>query len=89
MDVITLARNAQYLPEMIDRFYAAQLKGEDGIGMLQSRRKRVSQRQAGRRLAVEAFGAVIAGLLHGVIDGVFAWQARVKAMARSSPVGWI
>lgn len=40
MDVITLARNARTSPEMIDRFYAAQLKGEDGIGMLQSRRKR-------------------------------------------------
>ena len=40
MDVITLARNARTSPEMIDRFYAAQLKGEDGVGMLQSRRKR-------------------------------------------------
>ena len=40
MDVITLARNARTSPEMIDRFYAAQLKGEDGVGMLQSRKKR-------------------------------------------------
>lgn len=40
MDVVTLARNARTSPEMIDRFYASQLKGEDNIEMLQSRRKR-------------------------------------------------
>lgn len=40
MDVVTLARNARTSPEMIDRFYAAQLKGEDNIDMLQSRRRR-------------------------------------------------
>jgi len=40
MDVVTLARNARTSPEMIDRFYAAQLKGEDNVDMLQSRRKR-------------------------------------------------
>jgi len=43
MDVITLARNARTSPEMIDRFYAAQLKGEDNVDMLQSRRKRKSR----------------------------------------------
>jgi hypothetical protein len=36
MDVITLAHNARTSPEMINRFYAAQLSGEDNIGMLQS-----------------------------------------------------
>ena len=40
IDVITLARNARTSQEMIDRFYASQLKGEDNIGMIQSRRKR-------------------------------------------------
>lgn len=35
-----LARNARTSQEMIDRFYASQLKGEDNIGMIQSRRKR-------------------------------------------------
>jgi hypothetical protein len=40
MDLLTLARNARTSPEMIDRFYAAQLKGEDNVEMLQSRRKR-------------------------------------------------
>ncbi len=40
MDVITLARNARTSPDMIDRFYASQLKGEDNIAMLQSRRSR-------------------------------------------------
>lgn len=40
MDLITLARNARTSPEMIDRFYAAQMKGEDNVEMLQSRRKR-------------------------------------------------
>ena len=39
IDVITLARNARTSQEMIDRFYASQLKGEDNIGMIQSRRK--------------------------------------------------
>jgi len=42
IDVITLARNARTSQEMIDRFYASQLKGEDNIGMIQSRRKRRS-----------------------------------------------
>jgi hypothetical protein len=40
MDVITLARNARTSPEMIDRFYAAQLSGEDNVGMLQSKKRR-------------------------------------------------
>ncbi|MGC6452301.1 MAG: hypothetical protein ACON31_00105 [Candidatus Puniceispirillaceae bacterium] len=40
IDVITLARNSRTSQEMIDRFYASQLKGEDNIGMIQSRRKR-------------------------------------------------
>lgn len=40
VDIVTLARNARTSPEMIDRFYAAQLKGEDNIEMLQSKRSR-------------------------------------------------
>ena len=40
MDLLTLARNARTSPEMIDRFYASQLKGEDSIDMLQSRRRK-------------------------------------------------
>ncbi|MEY2680982.1 MAG: hypothetical protein RL661_1213, partial [Pseudomonadota bacterium] len=40
VDVITLARNARTSPEMIDRFYASQLKAEDNIEMLQSKRSR-------------------------------------------------
>lgn len=40
MDVITLSRNARTSPEMIDRFYASQLKGEDNVDMIQSKRKR-------------------------------------------------
>lgn len=40
MDVVTLARNARTSPEMINRFYAAQLEGEDNIDMLQSRRRK-------------------------------------------------
>jgi hypothetical protein len=39
IDVVTLARNARTSPEMIDKHYASQLKGEDNIDMLQSRRK--------------------------------------------------
>ena len=42
IDVITLARNARTSQEMIDRFYASQLTGEDNIDMLQSRRRRRS-----------------------------------------------
>jgi len=40
IDPLTLARNARTSPDMIDRFYAAQLKGEDNIALLQSRRRR-------------------------------------------------
>ena len=40
IDLVTLARNARTSPEMIDRHYASQLKGEDNIDMLQSRRKK-------------------------------------------------
>lgn len=40
MDLETLAQNARTSPDMIHRFYAAQLKGEDSIDMLQSKRIR-------------------------------------------------
>lgn len=40
MDVVTLARNARTSAEMIDRFYASRLKGEDNIAMLQSKRNK-------------------------------------------------
>ena len=43
IDVITLARNARTSQEMIDRFYASQLRGEDNVDMLQSRRRRKSK----------------------------------------------
>lgn len=43
IDVITLARNARTSQEMIDRFYASQLTGEQNIDMLQSRRKRLKR----------------------------------------------
>lgn len=46
MDVVTLARNARTSPEMIDRFYASQLKGEDNIEMLQSKRRRKPKAKA-------------------------------------------
>ena len=39
IDHVTLARNGRTSPEMIDRYYASQLKGEDNIDMLQSRRR--------------------------------------------------
>jgi hypothetical protein len=39
VDTLTLARNARTSPEMIDRFYAAPLKGEMNIGELQSKRR--------------------------------------------------
>ena len=40
MDLVTLARNARTSVDMIDKHYASQLRGEDNIDMLQSRRKR-------------------------------------------------
>lgn len=40
VDHITLARNARTSPEMIERFYASQLKGEDNVDLLQSKRIR-------------------------------------------------
>jgi hypothetical protein len=43
--LLTLARNARTTPDMIDRYYAAQLKGEDNVDMLQSRRKRKVRRE--------------------------------------------
>jgi hypothetical protein len=41
MDVITLARNARTSPDMIDRFYAAQLTGEHNVDLLHGRRGRM------------------------------------------------
>ena len=41
MDVITLARNARTSPDMIDRFYAAQLTGEHNVDLLHGRRRRM------------------------------------------------
>ncbi len=38
MDLLTLARNARTSTEMIERFYAADLHGEQNIDMIQSRR---------------------------------------------------
>jgi hypothetical protein len=46
MDVVTLARNARTSPEMINRFYAAQLEGEDNIAMLQARRRKKGKQKA-------------------------------------------
>ena len=37
-----VARNARTSQEMIDRFYASQLKGKENIGMIRSHRKRRS-----------------------------------------------
>jgi hypothetical protein len=45
IDVITLAHNARTSPEMINRFYAAQLGGEDNVGMLQSRKRKGKKNQ--------------------------------------------
>ena len=42
MDLLTLARNARTSTEMIDRFYASHLEGEQNIEMIQSRRKRMT-----------------------------------------------
>ena len=41
IDILTLARNARTSQEMIDKFYASQLTGEDNVGMIQSRRTRL------------------------------------------------
>lgn len=46
IDVITLAHNARTSPEMINRFYAAQLGGEDNVGNIQSRKRRGKQKTA-------------------------------------------
>lgn len=43
IDVLTLARNARTSVEMIERHYASTLHGEMNIGLLQSKRKNVSQ----------------------------------------------
>jgi hypothetical protein len=40
MDLITLSRNARTSPEMINRFYARKLMGEQNVDMIQSRRRR-------------------------------------------------
>jgi hypothetical protein len=48
MDLLTLARNARTSTEMIDRFYASKLKGEDNIEMLQSRRRRTETKASAK-----------------------------------------
>jgi len=40
VDLITLARNGRTSPEMINEHYASQLRGEDNVDMLQSRRRK-------------------------------------------------
>ena len=40
IDHVTLAKNGRTSPEMIHQHYASQLRGEDNIDMLQSRRRR-------------------------------------------------
>lgn len=47
MDHVTLAHNARTSPEMINRFYASQLEGEDNIAMLQARRRRKGKQKTG------------------------------------------
>jgi integrase len=42
IDMLTLARNARTSVNMIERFYASVLSGEMNVGLLQSRRGRVS-----------------------------------------------
>ena len=39
IDLITLARNARTSVEMIERFYASKLTGEQNIDMIQSDRR--------------------------------------------------
>jgi len=48
MDVITLSRNARTSPQMIDRFYASKLVGEQNVDMIQSRRRRKQRVIAGK-----------------------------------------
>jgi integrase len=42
IDMLTLARNARTSVNMVERFYASVLSGEMNVGLLQSRRGRVS-----------------------------------------------
>ena len=51
IDYVTLARNGRTSAEMIDKHYASQLRGEDNIDMLQSRRRKRMPKQTD---AVEA-----------------------------------
>ena len=62
MDLLTLARNARTSPEMIDRFYASKLKGEDNVAMLQSRKRHVDTRTVAKSVR-------LAGLLAEMKDG--------------------
>jgi integrase len=42
IDMLTLARNARTSVNMVERFYASVLSGEMNVGLLQSRRGRLS-----------------------------------------------
>jgi hypothetical protein len=42
IDLLTLARNARTSVDMINQHYASTVTGEQNIGMLQSRRTRLS-----------------------------------------------
>jgi hypothetical protein len=42
IDLLTLARNARTSVDMINQHYASTVTGEQNIGMLQSRRSRIS-----------------------------------------------
>lgn len=55
MDLLTLARNARTSVEMIDRFYASHLEGEQNIAMIQSRRsKKPNVHADGLKEAIDA-----------------------------------
>ena len=88
MDLLTLARNARTSTEMIDRFYASHLEGEQNIEMIQSRRKRkttTTEEQIENAIAAltdEKLTAILEQRLQSKKDIVVAEASVTKPKAR-------
>jgi len=88
MDLLTLARNARTSTEMIDRFYASHLEGEQNIEMIQSRRKRKTtstEEQIENAIAAltdEKLTAILEQRLQSKKDSVVAEASATESKAR-------
>lgn len=85
IDLLTLARNARTSVEMIERFYASKLTGEQNIDMIQSDRRNPKVKAHLPTLKLEVPDATAPAL--SIVDGTlqFAKAPAKKAAASATP----